>query len=139
MKTELIFFDTYENGLEGTKRGLIAFISLIVFDLIWFSFMKKYYPVTRSNINIYSSIFVWLLLCSAIAVQIPKNMSEAILYGLLVGLVVYGIYNFTNLAILKEWNIKIAIIDTIWGIINCGIAALLIYLIYWKSINKTNQ
>ena len=73
--------------------------------------MKKYYPVTRSNINIYSAIFVWLLLCSAIAVQIPKNISEAIVYGLLVGLVVYGIYNFTNLAILKEWNIKIAIID----------------------------
>lgn len=136
MKTELIFFDTYENGLEGTKRGLIAFISLFVLDLIWFTFMKKYYPVTRSNINIYSAIFVWLLLCSAIAVQIPKNISEAIVYGLLVGLVVYGIYNFTNLAILKEWNIKIAIIDTIWGTINCGIAALLIYLIYWKPINK---
>lgn len=139
MKTELIFFDTYENGLKGTKRGLIAFISLIILDLIWFSLMKKYYPVTRSNINIYSAIFVWLLLCSAIAVQIPKNISEAIVYGLLVGLVVYGIYNFTNLAILKEWNIKIAIIDTIWGTINCGIAALLIYLIYWKSINKTIQ
>ena len=37
MKTELIFFDSIENSKKGTERGLIAFLSLAIFDLIWFS------------------------------------------------------------------------------------------------------
>lgn len=132
MKTELIFFDSFENGLDGTKRGLVAFISLIILDLLWFNFTKKYYPITKSSINIYSAIFVWLLLCSALAVQVPKSFNEAIVYGFLVGLVIYGVYNFTNYSILKDWSLKLSILDTVWGIINCVIATSLIYIIFWK-------
>jgi hypothetical protein len=36
MKTELIFFDKFKNSIQGTQRGLIAFISLIILDFIWF-------------------------------------------------------------------------------------------------------
>lgn len=136
MKTELIFFDTYHNGLQGTMRGLIAFISLIILDAIWFSITKNKYHTTKSPINIYAALCVWLIICSALAVQLPKSYKEALVYSLLVGLVIYGVFNLTNFAIFKEWKFSIVIMDTLWGMFNCAVAGSLIYLLYWKNKNN---
>jgi uncharacterized membrane protein len=37
------------------------------------------------------------------------------MYGGAVGFSIYGIYNFTSLAIYKDLEASIAITDTIWG------------------------
>lgn len=131
MRTELIFFDSIDESMKGTTRGLIAFISLIVFDFIWFSISKNnvYKSVTKKP-NIYASILVYLIICSAIGVQLPKSYKEALVYGLLVGFVIYSVFNLTSYAIF-DWPLNTAILDTIMGTINCGIAASLIYLIYY--------
>ena len=128
MKTELIFFDSLDESIKGTLRGFIAFISLIIFDLIWFSVSSKtvYKTITKKP-NIIAAIFVYLILCSAIAVQLPKSYNEALVYGLLVGFVTYSVFNITSFAIFN-WPLSTAIIDTIMGTINCGIASSLIYL-----------
>lgn len=137
MKTTLIFFDTLENSKEGTMRGLIAFISLIIFDFIWFSVSKNkiYKSITKKPINIFASIFVYFILCSAIAVQLPKTYTESLVYGLLVGFVVYSVFNFTNFAIFNNWSLSTSIVDTIVGMINCAIASSMIYWIYWSRKN----
>ena len=134
MKTELIFFDSIENSMKGTKRGLIAFISLIIFDYIWFSFSSKtvYKSITKKPINIYAALLVYLVICSAIGVQLPKSYKEALVYGLLVGFVIYSVFNLTNYAIFNNWSLSTAIIDTIMGMINCGIAASLVYLLNYS-------
>ena len=131
MKTELIFFDSIENSMKGTKRGLIAFISLIIFDYIWFSFSSKtvYKSITKKPINIYAALLVYLVICSAIGVQLPKSYKEALVYGLLVGFAIYSVFNLTNYAIFNNWPLGTAVIDTIMGMINCGIAASLVYLL----------
>lgn len=33
----------------------------------------------------------------------------------LVGLVAYGVYDLTNLATLRHWPVKLALVDTAWG------------------------
>jgi uncharacterized membrane protein len=132
MKTELIFFDNSKESIKGTTRGLVAFICLIVFDFIYFNFSKKYYYISKNPVNIYAAILSWLLLCSALAVQIPKSLKEATTYGLLVGFVIYGIFNLTNLAILKEWNLNISIIDTLWGTFNCALTSSILYFIFHR-------
>ena len=136
MQTKLIFFDSFENSIKGTKRGLIAFISLIIFDIIRFNITKN---SDKSNIpkNIYAVALVYLLLCSAIGVQLPNTYSEALIYGLLVGFVVYSILNLYNIGfnndpvpkenINKSLNI---IINILLGTINCGIAASITYLLF---------
>ena len=131
MKTELIFFDSFENSIKGTKRGAIAFLSLIIFDFIWFSISSNsIYSSVKKKPHIYSVILVYLILCSAIAVQLPKSYNEALVYGLLVGFVVYSIFNLISYSIF-DWSLSTSIIDTIMGIINCGIAASLIYFFYF--------
>jgi uncharacterized membrane protein len=37
------------------------------------------------------------------------------MYGGAVGFSIYGIYNFTSLAIYKDMDSSIGIIDTLWG------------------------
>lgn len=49
--------------------------------------------------------------------------------AVVLGMSTYGIFNFTNLAVLKDWPLSMAITDTIWG----GVLFLLITIIY-KSI-----
>jgi len=133
MRTELIFFDSIEESKKGTVRGFIAFISLILFDIIWFSISKNnVYKTVNKKINIYVSLLIYIIICSAIAVQLPKTYKEALTYGLLVGFVIYSVFNLTSY-IIFEWPFTTAIIDTIVGTINCGIASSMIYLIYFKN------
>lgn len=140
MKTQLIFFDSFKNSIKGTTRGLIAFISLIIFDLIRFFISNNVNKNSNINNNVPNNIYaiglVYLLLCSAIGVQLPSKYSEAIVYGLLVGLVVYGVLNLYNLAfdndpVPKEDTYKSVniIINILLGTISCGIASSIVYLL----------
>jgi uncharacterized membrane protein len=134
MKTELIFFDSLESSKQGTLRGLIAIITLISLDLIWFQIaklLKIYTDVHTKKMNYISAFLSWLLICSAISVQLPKTLTEAMTYGMLVGLVVYGVWNLTNHAIMK-WPIKTIIADILWGMFVCSMASLSVFLIYHK-------
>jgi uncharacterized membrane protein len=51
------------------------------------------------------------------------QISQSFMYGALIGLVVYGIYDMTNLAVLKDWTLLIAIVDWCWGIFLCSSTA----------------
>lgn len=140
MKTQLIYFDSFENSMKGTIRGLIAFITLIIIDLIRFSLMKITNKNNNVPTNIYSMILVYLILCSAIGVQLPSKYSEALVFGCLVGLVVYGILNFYNLSfdnkdldsiprISNLPNFINILINVFLGVISCGIASSIVYII----------
>ena len=127
MKTELILFDSFENSIY---RILTAFVSLIVFDLIWFTLTKHniYSSITKKP-NIYSAIFVYFIISITISLQEPKSYNEALIYGLLVGFIIYSVFNFTSHAIFNNWSLSTAIADTIAGTINCGIAASIVYFL----------
>lgn len=140
MKTTLIFFDTIENSKKGTLRGLVAIITLILCDLIWFQILdyKKEGGVTK-KFNYISAFFAWLLICSAIGVQLPSKYKEALVYGILVGCVIYGVFNGTNYAINKDWSLKLSILDTLWGMTVCGIASSVVYVFFHKNKNYVNN
>lgn len=64
------------------------------------------------------------------------SLNEIITRSLLLGLVIYGIYNFTNKATIYNYKYYTAIIDTIWGSILFTITALLSIMIIKKLKNK---
>ena len=137
MKTELVFFGSYKESLKGTVKGATAIILLILLDLIWFSFTKGIYKKSIENITkepfktrTYLGLIVYLFIASAIAVQLPKTAKEAFIYGLLLGLVIYMVFNLTNMIIFLKWPLKITIIDTLWGMILCGTTLLILYYIF---------
>ena len=129
--TKIVYIDTKEQTIKGTLRGLIALVVLVVANIIWYALSDKflYKPILTTiqkgslPYRLQYSLIAWILLCSAIAVQQPTTDGEALSYGALVGLVVYGVYNSTNMTIFQGWKAKLSLIDTSWGIINCMFSA----------------
>ena len=52
-----------------------------------------------------------------------KPVSDAVILGL----VVYGVFESTNYALLKNWNVKTMVVDTIWGGTLLGLTTFLTY------------
>lgn len=45
------------------------------------------------------------------------SLSSAVLRGAALGLLVYGTYDLTNMAVLRGWGWKIAAVDIVWGVL----------------------
>lgn len=52
----------------------------------------------------------------------PKN-DTVVTKGMLFGLIVYGVYDYTNLATINEFGSFEALVDTMWGTILCGLVS----------------
>jgi uncharacterized membrane protein len=133
MKTELTFFGDRATSSIGLKRGLVVFASIGLLDTLWFTLTKNIYEpyVTKKKISKLVVVFIWIILCSALSVQLtPADYKEAIVYGSLVGFVVYGVYNATAYTTQREWQLYLAILDTAWGVTMCGVASLIKYYVF---------
>jgi len=69
---------------------------------------------TAMQLRIEGAIVVYILLAVGLYYFIVKPGLSAWEAGLL-GLVIYGTFDFTNYAMFKNYDLKIAIMDTVWG------------------------
>lgn len=126
--------------MKALGRFALAVASFIILDLIWLGFVVKEFNLRElSEIGrIKDGSFEVLYLPSglvyvlmALAVQIfvlpkvenQKSRVRTFLTGALMGLVVYGVFDFTNLAIIKNYPVMFAVIDITWGCIAFGIVS----------------
>ncbi|BCA79295.1 DUF2177 family protein [Desulfuromonas sp. AOP6] len=62
------------------------------------------------------------------------SLAKAAIWGALFGFFTYATYDLTNLATLREWPLKIVIIDIAWGTVLCTLVACGSFLIgRWLS------
>jgi uncharacterized membrane protein len=80
--------------------------AIIAYILILFSILYIAIPFTLQSIKINNGNK---------DISIENKLLYAFMYGGALGFSVFGIYNFTSLAIYKDLNFSVAIIDTIWG------------------------
>lgn len=106
---------------------LLSFSVFIVVDLVWL--LKVAPELYKQNIghlmaqkfNGYAALLFYVLYHVGLIyfVYIPALASgqliDAIIGGLLFGLLTYGTYDLTNLATLKNWPWKLTVIDLAWG------------------------
>ncbi len=57
------------------------------------------------------------------------SAGTAMLYGALFGLFTYATYDLTNFATLRNWTLKITLIDVAYGTIAVAAVSLLVYLL----------
>ena len=114
-------------------------IVLLVLDFIWLSFNKSNYDTWVGHkivAEFWPTIFAYILMIAAIYwILVPlvyQNPHDGFITGAKIGLVIYGIYNSTNMAIYPTYNIQMAIVDTIWGTFLFGVLGFLCA----KRINK---
>ncbi len=110
---------------------IIAIIAYLILDAFWLGiFAKKFYfkgfgNMARKNEtslkpNLLASILSYLILAAGMAIIVFPNANSldgAILYGAIYGLAVYGVYDMTNMATLKDWTWKLSVVDLLWGVI----------------------
>jgi uncharacterized membrane protein len=89
----------------------------------------------------YSGLIVYLALSIGLTIfvlpLIRKDNNEniiydSILYGGLFGLSVYATFDFTIHIMFSDWNLQVAIMDTLWGGILCSLVSIIISFISKK-------
>ena len=83
--------------------------------------IKKIQDTPMKTNLLYATIAYMLMVIGLNLFVLPnintKNVTikDCLTYGFMFGLVVYGIYDFTAGAVLKKWDMPLAIIDVLWG------------------------
>jgi uncharacterized membrane protein len=124
---------------------LIAYaIALVLFglaDALWLSTMgASLYRATLGDILLPTvrfgpAIAFYLLFPIGIVVFAvapglrSSSAAEAALYGAVLGLVTYATYDLTNFATLRNWTMKITVIDLAYGVVVVALVAGLTTLI----------
>lgn len=124
---------------------LISLISYAALDAIWLGIIIRPFmsaqlgTLTRSfsDFNaghILSTIAVYILLAlgTTLFILIPhkaESLIKVALWGAVFGGIVYGVYDFTNYAILSAWPWKVLVVDIAWGITAGFLATLITKLI----------
>ena len=117
---------------------IITLIALLIaLDSIWLYVRSDYHSTffssvqgTPLRVRFIPAAIVYVLLALAtlyVAILPAKSAASAALRGAAVGAIMYGFYDATNLATLRNWTWEMAIADTLWGSIACSLASYIMY------------
>ena len=135
MKTEIQLIPSRKDDnigqLQLFQRIIQTLLILLVFDSIYLFITHKKYNVTKNPVNWYSAGISWFIIAYMLSIQLSNSLLESFVYGLVLGLAMYGVYNFVNYSIVSDYSFEIVVMDTIWGMTICSVTAMILY-----SINK---
>ena len=107
--------------LKWVKELLVSTIVLFILDYTYISinlraFQDQITTVQRVVMQLKpeGAVICYILLIFALNYFIIKN-NRSIMDAFALGLVIYGVYDSTNYAMLKKWNPYLAMMDTLWG------------------------
>ena len=103
---------------------IVSSVLLVLVDSIYLYFIgkpvfdKKVAAIQNSAlvVNMPPAIFTYILmaiLLNYFIISVNKSPFDAFILGFCT----YGIFDFTNMAIFKKYNLRTAITDTLWGAI----------------------
>jgi uncharacterized membrane protein len=112
------------------------FITAILFGLLdgmYLYLIKDYFNKQIKDvqgspiqINFTATIITYLFLIYGInyfIIQQKKSVWDAAILGF----VIYGVYEFTNLSLIKNWYWSTALMDTLWGAVLFALITTIIY------------
>ncbi len=124
---------------------LVVLAAFFVIDMIWLGLVaKKFYreqlgSLMRTGVNWPAAIIFYLLFILGLVFFIVYPAVEqgswfyALWTGAFFGLICYATYDLTNLATLKNWPLKMTIVDLIWGSVLSGALGLIGFL-YGRTV-----
>ena len=119
-------------------KVLIVAIVLFLIDLVYLStigakpFVKMVSKIQNKpvKVNLFSAGFTYILLIAALYFFIIKN-NLGYLDAFVLGFIIYGVFDFTNMALFSKYDLMIGIQDTVWG----GILFVISLFIYKKILD----
>jgi uncharacterized membrane protein len=126
---------------QFVKAAAIGAIAFMVLDTVWLGFiMKTFYrdalaPIARMANGGMAPLWpaaagVYVLLGVGMALfVVPRaaSLGSAAAFGAGFGLVVYGVYDFTNLSTLAQWPVALTLVDMAWGAVASAIASAAVF------------
>ena len=121
----------------------IAALLFLLLDLGWFSLSLNaiYIPVINqvqgSAIQMsllkqrwWGGLIAWCLLALGVVVFVlplaRKSLLKLVAYGAVYGLIVYGVFNWTNFVMFNNYNNwKVIVPDLLWGVFVCTVVSVI--------------
>ncbi|MFN0060151.1 MAG: DUF2177 family protein [Planctomycetota bacterium] len=136
--------------MQSWKLFVILLPFFLLLDLLWLGLMKNFYSqefgelARRHGTAIAprwgAAILVYLLIPGGIVIFVRPLLGEngscwpAFGWGALFGLVLYGVYDLSNFALLEKWTVRMTLVDMTWGCVLCGtISVVMRFLNGWLT------
>lgn len=106
---------------------IATLIAFILFDIIWLGVItKNLYSseighLMSEKVNYFAAIAFYLVFITGIVVLAimpgleAGNIKKTIINAAVLGFVSYATYDLTNFATLKDWPLRVVLIDITWG------------------------
>ena len=106
---------------------LITSLVFLIIDVIWLSYATKsfYRPLIGNLLTdkpvLWAAALFYILYVIGVAVIVIQpcihdaSVMKSVYIGFVFGLVAYGTYNLTNMAVLKGWSPTVVFVDMFWG------------------------
>jgi uncharacterized membrane protein len=118
---------------------LSIYITSFLLDMCWLGFIAKdiykdaIFGLMRKSGDVATphwpaALLVYFAISFGICFFVLNKAGNSYLHGALCGAlfgaVVYGVYDFTNFAVLANWPFYLSLIDLVWGMVLCGLSAM---------------
>lgn len=106
--------------------GLAVFLAM---DLTWLGVLAKgFYQeqlgyLMRPDVRVGAAVLFYLIYVAAIVVLVvapaveQESLGRALATGALFGLAAYAAFDLTSLALVRDFPVKVAVVDLAWGIV----------------------
>ena len=110
-------------------------ITMLILDYIYLSTVSSNYNDLLLKIQnkplklkpIYALVVYIIMTVGWTLLILLKNkkysLSNNVINSIILGIVIYGVFDFTNLAIFNNYSLTIALIDVLWGGVLFGISS----------------
>ena len=129
--------------LSGYLLTTVVFFAI---DMLWLGLIAKGLyqkilghllaeQVNWTAAGIFYLLFIVGIFVFSIMPAVEKeSFRYALIYGALFGFFTYATYDLTNLATLKDWPLKIVLIDIIWGaVLTASVSISGFFIMRWLS------
>lgn len=107
--------------MKGSYDLIKIFIVIVLIDLVYLYLIKsKFKEMVKSiqiiplKMNYVGALIAYIFLSIGLhkfIIEPKKDLNEAFLLGI----VIYGVFEGTSMAIFQNWDIKILLVDIFWG------------------------
>jgi len=109
--------------------NISATVVLLLLDFLWIRTVMgpKYQTMVRViqghdlRMRPYAAVLAYVLMVVGLNMFVLPHIRkdyelvDSLRYGFTFGVVLYGVYDFTAGAVFREWDMKLATVDILWG------------------------
>lgn len=106
---------------------VVSLILFLVLDAIWLLFIAKDFyqknigSIMKAEPNLYAAGLFYLIFLAGLVIFVTQpallkeSWAHALVFGMFFGLVTYATFDLTSLALLKDFPVKVVVVDLLWG------------------------